>query len=177
MTRPHRVVWTLRIGSDPPPFFILHVLTLFDRRTWFSLRSPLFRGRRLLCRQKVYMFWGVSWSKKDEMVENEKCKGVCRNCSYFLDFTHIATLGSILDIQLSWKSSKLQLAKWSHRVAGLCGEPHPPTQHIGSATNQTDRLCKQRTSLESFIIWVCGVSRVSERCMGLERVWNVSGEF
>ena len=29
---------------------------------------------------------------------------------------YIATLGSILDSQLSWESGKLQLARWSHRV-------------------------------------------------------------
>ena len=39
----------------------------------------------------------------------------------------IATLGSTLDAQLSWKSSKFQLARWSLREAGLCREPHPPT--------------------------------------------------
>ena len=31
----------------------------------------------------------------------------------------IATLGSILDSQLSWESGKFQLARWSHEVALL----------------------------------------------------------
>ena len=36
-------------------------------------------------------------------------------CPTFISFI-IATLGSILDSQLSWESGKLQLARWSHRV-------------------------------------------------------------
>ena len=36
----------------------------------------------------------------------------------------IATLGSILDSQLSWESGKVQLARWSHEVYGT----HPPTR-------------------------------------------------
>ena len=31
----------------------------------------------------------------------------------------IATLGSILDSQLSWESGKFQLARWSHEVVLL----------------------------------------------------------
>ena len=41
----------------------------------------------------------------------------------------VATLGSILDSQLCWKSYKFHLARWSHRVAWLCTwDPptHPP---------------------------------------------------
>ena len=40
----------------------------------------------------------------------------------------IATLGSILDSQLSWESGKFQLARWSHEVV-LFSErtTHPPT--------------------------------------------------
>ena len=41
----------------------------------------------------------------------------------------IATLGSILDSQLDWKSFKFQLARWSLREAELRREPHPPTTH------------------------------------------------
>ena len=37
---------------------------------------------------------------------------------WFLE-TDIATLGSILDSQLSWESGKFQLARWSHAVALL----------------------------------------------------------
>ena len=44
--------------------------------------------------------------------------------------SYIATLGSILDSQLSWKSSKFQLARWSHKVAWFSeGTTHPPTHH------------------------------------------------
>ena len=38
----------------------------------------------------------------------------------------IATLGSILDTQLSWESSKFQLARWSHEVAILSHRTTPP---------------------------------------------------
>ena len=41
----------------------------------------------------------------------------------------IATLGSILDSQLDWKSFKFQLARWSLREAELRREPHPPTTY------------------------------------------------
>ena len=44
----------------------------------------------------------------------------------------IATLGSILDSQLSWESGKFQLARWSHEVV-LFPErtSHPSTQPYG----------------------------------------------
>ena len=44
----------------------------------------------------------------------------------------IATLGSILDFQLCWKSGKFQLARWSHNVA-LLSWNHPPTHHPPAA--------------------------------------------
>ena len=46
----------------------------------------------------------------------------------FQRFFHrnIATLGSILDSQLSWESGKFQLARWSHRVALWSSLDHPP---------------------------------------------------
>ena len=40
----------------------------------------------------------------------------------------VATLGSILDSQLSRESGKFQLTRWSHEVAILCRWHHPPTQ-------------------------------------------------
>ena len=40
---------------------------------------------------------------------------------------NIATLGSILDSQLSWDSGKFQLARWSHELVWLC-RWWPPTQ-------------------------------------------------
>ena len=40
---------------------------------------------------------------------------------------HIATLGSIFDSQLSWESSKFQLARWSHKeVLFPIRTTHPP---------------------------------------------------
>ena len=38
-----------------------------------------------------------------------------------------ATLCSILDSQLCWKSGKFQLVRWSHKVALLCSWDPPPT--------------------------------------------------
>ena len=50
-------------------------------------------------------------------------------------FNDNVTLGSILDFQQSWKSSKFQLARWGHIVD--CGiilmkppTTHPPTAHL-----------------------------------------------
>ena len=46
-----------------------------------------------------------------------------------VQFLYIATLGSILDSQLSWESSKFQLARWSHGVVifPIRNPPiHPP---------------------------------------------------
>ena len=42
----------------------------------------------------------------------------------------IATLGSILDTQLSWESSKFQLARWSHGVVLVLvrNDPANPTR-------------------------------------------------
>ena len=53
-------------------------------------------------------------------------------------FFHIATLGSILDTQLSWESSKFQLARWSHEVVLFLvrtdptrpGRPDPTTRRV-----------------------------------------------
>ena len=44
----------------------------------------------------------------------------------------IATLGSILDSQLSWESGKFQLARWSHEVVLF---PERTTQHKCCATD------------------------------------------
>ena len=43
-----------------------------------------------------------------------------------------ATLGSILESQLSWESGKFQLARWSHNVA-LLSWNHPPTRQPPAA--------------------------------------------
>ena len=58
-------------------------------------------------------------------------------------FFFIATLGSILDSQLSWESGKSQLARWSHRVVLFSGLDHPPTPHPPTA--------------KLFLILLCGV--------------------
>ena len=57
----------------------------------------------------------------------------------------IATLGSILDSQLSWESSKFPLARWSHEVVlypERTGHPpsHPAT-HRPYGFSWTDILC------------------------------------
>ena len=48
----------------------------------------------------------------------------------YSQFVFMATLGSILDSQLSWESGKFQLARWSHEVV-LFPErtSHPPATH------------------------------------------------
>ena len=43
----------------------------------------------------------------------------------FKGIVFIATLGSIMDSQLSWESGKFQLARWRHKV-GLFPERKPP---------------------------------------------------
>ena len=48
---------------------------------------------------------------------------------FLLSDLHVATLGSILDSQLSWESGKFQLARWSHRVALFSGLDQPPPTH------------------------------------------------
>ena len=45
-------------------------------------------------------------------------------------YYNIATLGSILNCQLSWESGKLKLTRWSHRVALFSGLDHPPTAKL-----------------------------------------------
>ena len=84
----------------------------------------------------------------------------------------IATLGSILDSQLSWESGKFQLARWSHEVVIFPERTtHPPPTH----------------HMDFFLIYCilslwchCYVSRVFEGCLGMsgrypECVWKLSG--
>ena len=47
----------------------------------------------------------------------------------------IATLGSILNSELSWESGKSKLARWSHNVA-LFSKSHPPTHPTHSLRNR-----------------------------------------
>ena len=64
--------------------------------------------------------------------------------TWLFAYLHIfATLGSILDSQLSWESGKSQLARWSHRVVLFSGLDHPPTPHPPTA--------------KLFLILLCGV--------------------
>ena len=54
-----------------------------------------------------------------------QCRHFCQqkydmyNRICIIQYLDIATLGSILNSQLSWESGKFQLARWSHRVALL----------------------------------------------------------
>ena len=59
-------------------------------------------------------------------------KRIMRTCHPFKNevfslwlFQTFATLGSILDSQLSWESGKFQLARWSHRVVLFSSLDHP----------------------------------------------------
>ena len=49
----------------------------------------------------------------------------------------IATLGSILDFQLSWKSGKFQLARWSHEVVIFSARTDRPTDRPTRPTSQS----------------------------------------
>ena len=72
-----------------------------------------------------------------------------------------------LGFQLSWKSGKFQLARWSLREAGLCREPHPaqpPTHPPSNLLHYTLGLgCLRK-------VW-----KMSGRCP--EVVWKASAHF
>ena len=76
-------------------------------------------------------------------------------------YAGIATLGSILDCQLSWESGKFQLARWSQEVV-LFPErtTHPPTDHMDFLAEYTP-LCICAVSpplLKYLILELCAVS-------------------
>ena len=50
--------------------------------------------------------------------------------------------GSILDFQLSWKSCKFQLARWSHEVAILCSWNHLPNHPAQRISLKSVPACK-----------------------------------
>ena len=52
----------------------------------------------------------------------------------------IATLGSILDSQLSWESGKFQLARWSHEVVIFPAIVHPPTRRVSFESPESHLL-------------------------------------
>ena len=84
-------------------------------------------------------------------------------------FVHIiATLGSILDSQLSWESGKSQFARWNHNMA-LLSWNHPRTAHLF----WTHR-CRGYIGGILRVSGECsdGVSWVSGGC--LENVWRLS---
>ena len=57
----------------------------------------------------------------------------------------IATLGSILDSQLSWESGKLQLARWSNRVVLFLVRTNPtrPTRRVSFKGPISQLLCQR----------------------------------
>ena len=88
----------------------------------------------------------------------------------------IATLGSILDSQLSWESGKFQLARWSHEVV-IFPERTTHPDHM-------DFSCWIYSTMS--MKYLGNVWRVSEGCLGNVRevsgrcligVWNVSVRF
>ena len=62
---------------------------------------------------------------------------------------YIATLGSILDSQLSWESGKLQLARWSHRVVIFLVRTDP-TRRV-SLKSPISQLLLIRCSMEELL--------------------------
>ena len=59
----------------------------------------------------------------------------------FLPDFEIATLGSILDSQLSWESGKFQLARWSHEVVIFPAIiTHPPTRRVSFESPESQLL-------------------------------------
>ena len=98
-----------------------------------------------------------------------------------LDYTECCHSRLHLGFQLSWKSGKFQLARWSLREAGLCREPRPPTNRLTCCTllclrdvwKVSGRLLvgAQKVS-EGFLEHVCKVSVMCLKC-----VWKVSEGF
>ena len=63
----------------------------------------------------------IGWSTGILLIPRFWWGSTKKHCSF-------ATLGSILDYQLSWESGKFQLARWSHKGAWFSkGTKHPPT--------------------------------------------------
>ena len=75
-----------------------------------------------------------------------------------------ATLGSILDFQLSWKSGKFQLARWGHRVVLLLSGTGRPPDHL-NVWGPVSQLLHIRSSLnfKSRFVWS---SRTGDNCHG-----------
>ena len=75
--------------------------------------------------------YGGKYDNLDNLLVNKVNKVVCTEYDIA---QHIATLGSLLYFQLSWKSGKVQLTRWSLKEAGLKRAPpikpptHPPPQ-------------------------------------------------
>ena len=59
---------------------------------------------------------------------------------FLLSDLHVATLGFILDSQLSWESGKLQLARWSHRVVIFLVRTDPTQPDPADPTRPPDGL-------------------------------------
>ena len=84
----------------------------------------------------------------------------------------IATLGSILDSQLSWESGKSQLARWNHEVV------------LFSARTDSTRPTRPPSlvlKLLYYHLWSVILAYVYDHCQTasggfLEGVWRVSGE-
>ena len=108
-------------------------------------------------------WWGQGPGHPQEWTGSHPGMGVAsRSQVRSEDGTNIATLGSILDFQLDWKSFKFQLARWSLREAGLCREPqHPPTHQPPNLRHGNfilSMLCGVPTPISAPINKVCVVS-------------------
>ena len=94
--------------------------------------------------------------------------------TYFHLFSPVATLGSILDSQPSWKSGKLQLARWSHELVLFSVETGLPS------TRPPQFLTRRKVStcLNFYLVYIgCseGDQKVSGGCLeGVCVCWKVS---
>ena len=110
-------------------------------------------------------------------------------CFHFYMFkdTIIATLGSILDSQLSWESCKFQLARWSHEVvlfSARTDRPDPTQPDWPPSLVLKPRYYHQCSIILAYIFdhpqtrsrgFLEGVWTVSRGY--LESVWKVFGRY
>ena len=93
----------------------------------------------------------------DEYDKENRCL-TCRSIPTNIDF---ATLGSILDSQLSWESSKFHLARWSHEVALFLVRIRPdPTRRVSLSQLLLTRFWW------NFKGRFLGISRTGSNCHG-----------
>ena len=90
-------------------------------KTENGIISPIFlpRNKKLILQNVLHFYQGFqSQYLKQEMKLSKQEMELSKQEMELFEVI-IATLGSILDSQLSWESGKFQLARWSHEVVLL----------------------------------------------------------